>query len=126
MIYSDTAFLNLTSNAWTNGPSLTTARYYHTCSLVTLDSGDKEIVVVGGMNQLLQIDGCNPLRDVEIINLRTNEVRAGMLTIGDRNFTQCITKIIDCRTEQLSLFHKISHTTFVRGLVLHIWRPTMR
>ena len=49
-IYSNTAFLNLTSNVWTTGPSLTTARYYHTCSLVTLASGEKEIVVVGGYN----------------------------------------------------------------------------
>ena len=49
-IYSNTAFLNLTSNVWTTGPSLTTARYYHTCSLVTLASGEKEIVVVGGFN----------------------------------------------------------------------------
>ena len=125
-IYGDTAFLNLTSNAWTTGPSLITARYYHTCSVVTLDSGDKEIVVVGGMNQLLQIDGCTSLRDVEIINVRTNEIRAGTLTIGDRKCTQCITKIMNCRTEQVSLFHKISHATFLRRLFLHIWRPTMR
>ena len=48
--YTNTAFLNLTSNVWTTGPSLTTARYYHTCSLVTLASGEKEIVVVGGQN----------------------------------------------------------------------------
>ena len=62
---------------WTTGPSLTTARYFHTCSLVTLDSGEKEIVVVGGFNPDAMIDGCDRLRDVEIINLNTNVVRAG-------------------------------------------------
>ena len=72
--YTNTAFLNLTSNVWTTGPSLTNARYYHTCSLVTLDSGEKEIVVVGGVSTA---DNCTQLRDVEIINLDTNVVRAG-------------------------------------------------
>ena len=74
-IYSDTAFLNLTTNVWTTGPSLSTARYYHTCSLVTLDSGEKEIVVVGGENK--QLPNCTTLSSVEIINLQTNTVRNG-------------------------------------------------
>ena len=90
-IYSDTAFLNLTSNVWTTGPSLSTARYYHTCSLVTLDSGEKEIVVVGGYNpdQILQsTDNCTNLRSVEIINLDTNVVRAGEET-SSRSYFFC-------------------------------------
>ena len=126
-IYSDTAFLNLTSNVWTTGPSLSTARYYHTCSLVTLDSGEKEIVVVGGYNpdQILQsTDNCTNLRSVEIINLDTNVVRAGEETSSRSYFimVMCVFKIsqyllkrkIDfmlstccCRTE-LSLVHKIT------------------
>ena len=91
-IYSDTAFLNLTSNVWTTGPSLSTARYYHTCSLVTLDSGEKEIVVVGGYNpdQILQsTDNCTNLRSVEIINLDTNVVRAGEETSSRSCFLSC-------------------------------------
>ena len=81
IFYSNTAFLNLTSNVWTDGPALSMPRYYHTCTLVTLSNGwEKEIVVVGGQNpdMLLQSsDNCTYLRSVEIINLHTNQVRAG-------------------------------------------------
>ena len=81
-VYTDTAFFDLTSEVWTAGPSMTTPRWGHTCSLVTLDDGKKEIVIVGGRNGDDDPDDCTvgnvvTLRDVEILNLEDNSIRAG-------------------------------------------------
>ena len=82
-IYNKTGFLNLTSQEWTDGPTMTTPRWGHTCSLVTLDSGQKEIVIVGGRTSAgNDPDNCTigstiTLRDVEILNLETNTIRPG-------------------------------------------------
>merc|ERR1712154_501443 len=62
---------------------MTTPRWGHTCSLVTLDDGKKEIVIVGGRTSAgNDPDDCTigntiTLRDVEILNLETNSIRAG-------------------------------------------------
>ena len=61
---------------------MTTPRWGHTCSLVTLDSGEREVVIVGGRNADADPDDCTvgsvvTLRDVEILNLDANSMRAG-------------------------------------------------
>lgn len=86
-LYANTAFLNLTSQEWTSGPDLTTARWGHTCSLITKSNGDKEIVIVGGRSHTSSgsdppTDNCTindviTLRDVEILDLQTYTFRAG-------------------------------------------------
>ena len=86
-LYANTAFLNLTSQEWTSGPQMTTARWGHTCSLITKTNGDKEIVIVGGRshtssgsdppNDNCTINDVITLRDVEILDLQTNTFRAG-------------------------------------------------
>ena len=87
-LYANTAFLNLTSQEWTSGPDLTTARWGHTCSLITKSNGDKEIVIVGGRSHTdagfsdPPTDNCTinnviTLRDVEILDLQSNTFRAG-------------------------------------------------
>ena len=123
IFYSNTAFLNLTSNVWTDGPTLSVPRYYHTCTLVTLSNGwEKEIVVVGGQNpdMLLQSsDNCTYLRSVEIINLHTNQVRAGedsRIWNYSRHRT-CSTYYLD-RTG-FSLLLKIPCRVNLWGLFLH-------
>ena len=65
---------------------MTTARWAHTCSLVTRDNGTREIVIVGGRSHTsvgsdpgncTLSDGTIVLRDVEILDLQTNMFRAG-------------------------------------------------
>ena len=47
--YADTYMLDISTNSWSSGPSLTTVRSYHTCNLVTNCAGKKQVVVVGGV-----------------------------------------------------------------------------
>ena len=65
---------------------MTTPRWGHTCSLVTKDNGNKEIVIVGGRSHLsvssdpgncTLSDGTIVLRDVDILDLQTKTIRAG-------------------------------------------------
>ena len=74
--YANTAFLDLTSNIWTPGPTLSYKRHGHSCNLVTQQSGDKEIVIVGGIDPARDQD-CQVQREVEILNLDTMTVRNG-------------------------------------------------
>ena len=75
-LYCNTAYLNLTSNSWTSGPQLSVCRRHATCNLITnSSSGQREVVVVGGTNNLRT--DCIDLNEVEIINVDTNEVRNG-------------------------------------------------
>ena len=65
---------------------MTTPRFGHTCSLVTKDNRDREIVIVGGRSHTsvgsdpgncTLSDGTIVLRDVEILDLQTNTIRPG-------------------------------------------------
>ena len=65
---------------------MTTPRWGHTCSLVTKDNGNKEIVIVGGRSHISAgsdpgnctlSDGTIVLRDVDILDLQTKTIRAG-------------------------------------------------
>ena len=48
--YADTYMLDISTNSWSSGPSLTTVRSYHTCNLVTNCAGKRQVVVVGGVS----------------------------------------------------------------------------
>ena len=48
----------------------------HTCNLVTQQSGDREIVIVGG-NDFKRTDDCQIQREVEIMNVDTKTIRNG-------------------------------------------------
>ena len=48
--YNNTYFLNLTSDSWTPGPTMNFRRMYPICNLVTQQSGEREIVIVGGQD----------------------------------------------------------------------------
>ena len=75
-IYCNTAYQNITSKTWTAGPLLTVCRRSATCNLITNSTtGHREVVVVGGTNKLRT--DCTDLKEVEIINVDTNEVRNG-------------------------------------------------
>ena len=80
-MYCDVSYFNLTTQVWTSGPPLTTCRYRQTCNLVISPSGEREIVVVGGRNDLLS---CDRLDEVEIINIDTNTTRNGK-TINNKS-----------------------------------------
>ena len=66
---------------------MTTPRWGHTCSLVTLDDGKKEIVIVGGRSDIRLDTGADPddctvgntitIKDVEIYNVEDDSIRAG-------------------------------------------------
>lgn len=72
--YAETSFLDIASNTWTPGPTLSYKRHGHSCNLVTQQSGDKEIVIVGGIDPARDQD-CQVQREVEILNLDTMTVR---------------------------------------------------
>ena len=55
---------------------MTYRRHVHTCNLVTQQSGDREIVIVGG-NDYKRPDDCRIHREVEIINVDTKAIRNG-------------------------------------------------
>ena len=74
--YADTYFLDLTSNVWTPGPTMSYKRNFPTCSLITQQSGQKEIVIVGGQDTARD-NHCMIQREVEILNLDTNTLRNG-------------------------------------------------
>ena len=74
IMYCDVSYFDLTTRVWTAGSPLKTCRYRQTCNLVTSPSGEREIVVVGGRNDLLS---CDRLDEVEIINIDTNTTRNG-------------------------------------------------
>ena len=74
--YADTSFLDIAANTWTPGPTLSYKRHGHSCNLVTQQSGDKEIVIVGGIDPARDQD-CQVQREVEILNLDTMTVRNG-------------------------------------------------
>ena len=77
IVHCNVDFLDLASNQWTSGPTLTTCRYQHSCSLITNpSSGQREIVVVGGHNHLVT-DCVGELNSTEIINIDTKTVRSG-------------------------------------------------
>ena len=52
------------------------ARHMHTCNLITRQSGEREIVIVGGLDWQLQ-GRCAWLDTVEIIDVDTKIVRNG-------------------------------------------------
>ena len=81
IMYCDVSYFDLTTRVWTAGSPLTTCRYRQTCNLVTSPSGEREIVVVGGRNDLLS---CDRLDEVEIINIDTNTTRNGE-SINDKS-----------------------------------------
>ena len=70
---------------WTDGPTMTTPRWGHTCSLVTRDNGKKEIVIVGGRlhpgydddPDNCTIGTVTTLREVDILDLDTKTIRSG-------------------------------------------------
>ena len=71
--YCESYFLDLNTKQWTPGPNITKCRHYHTCSLIKNDiSGHREIVVVGGWDELEKA-----IDEVEIIDLDTLQVRNG-------------------------------------------------
>ena len=74
--YTDTYFIDLTTNQWTPGPNMSFARHMHTCNLITKQSGEREIVIVGGLDWQLQ-GRCAWLNTVEIIDVDTKIVRNG-------------------------------------------------
>ena len=74
--YADTYFLDLTSNVWTPGPTMSYRRRYFTCSLITQQSGQKEIVIVGGRDAFRD-NHCQFQKEVEILNLDSNTLRNG-------------------------------------------------
>ena len=75
--YCATYFLDLTTKAWTPGPNMTHCRYYHTCNMILNEtSNQREIVVVGGLDQQRQ-DHCKYIQEVEIFNLDTLQWRNG-------------------------------------------------
>ena len=75
--YCTTYFLDLTTKAWTSGPNMTHCRYYHTCNLVkNPSSGNREIVVVGGLDEQRQ-DHCRFIQEVEVFDLDTQQWRNG-------------------------------------------------
>ena len=45
---SATYFLDLVTNSWSSGPSVTDERSYHTCNLIADCEGSQYVVVVGG------------------------------------------------------------------------------
>ena len=79
VMHKETYFLNLKTNQWTRGPDLNNAKIHLTCSLVTHGDGTKEIVAVGGSNQVGSV-GCELLNEVEIINPATNTKRFGTIS----------------------------------------------
>ena len=74
--YNNTYFLNLTSDSWTPGPTMNFRRMYPICNLVTQQSGEREIVIVGGQDPARD-NHCFIQKEVEILNLDTNTVRNG-------------------------------------------------
>ena len=52
------------------------ARHMHTCNLITRQSGEREVVIVGGIDWQLGAD-CHWLNAVEIIDVDTKIVRNG-------------------------------------------------
>ena len=74
--YNNTYFLNLTSDTWTPGPDMSFKRHFPACHLVRQQSGEKEIVIVGGRDRDLT-DHCQFQKTVEILNLNTNTLRNG-------------------------------------------------
>ena len=56
---------------------MTHCRYYHTCNLVkNPSSGNREIVVVGGLDEQRQ-DHCRFIQEVEVFDLDTQQWRNG-------------------------------------------------
>ena len=49
--YSDTYLLDIRTNSWQSGPSLTTKRSYHTCNIISNCEGKRQVVVVGGVSR---------------------------------------------------------------------------
>ena len=74
--YGETYFLDLTTDTWTPGPTLTYPRHTHTCNLVTQQSGEKEIVIVGGIDPARTGD-CQVQKEVEILSVATKTLRNG-------------------------------------------------
>ena len=74
--YTNTYFIDLTTNQWTPGPNMSFPRHMHTCNLITRQSGEREIVIVGGIDWQLQ-GRCVWLDTVEIIDVDTKTVRNG-------------------------------------------------
>ena len=52
------------------------ARHVHTCNLITRQSGEREIVIVGGIDPNRD-NNCNVQKEVEIIDVDTKVIRNG-------------------------------------------------
>ena len=69
--YADTAYLNVDSNTWTDGPDMSEARGQLTCNLVTKPF--LGIVIIGG--DCAFENRCT--QRVDILNLETNLITSG-------------------------------------------------
>lgn len=75
--HCDTYLLDLNTKQWTQGPNMTHCRFWHSCSLITnATSGEREVVIVGGTDQQRE-NRCQYIKEVEIVNLDTMQVRNG-------------------------------------------------
>ena len=71
--YPNTYLLDINTNSWRSGPSLTTRRSYHTCNIVTNCEGKQQVVVVGGVSR--GVTGY--LKSVEIYDVDSGTWSAG-------------------------------------------------
>merc|ERR1712150_172262 len=73
----NTYFFDLDGNSWRSGPSMTVARSYHTCNLITDCDGNQQVVVVAGVGNGGGISTTSYEKSVEIYDVTSGSWSSG-------------------------------------------------